>query len=255
MMRTSPRETHHGAARNDVRPSGAQRHRACLREVALRVARWMINDPCTFAAPDHPHRRRVDPLRAAPLVALHAACALVVVVGVSPAALWVCAALYVSRMFFITAFYHRYFSHRAYRASRAVTLAMAMVSAPDGVSARAPSEPRTAATAAAVSPLACRTARSRQGLVRPRNPCAAAIAAVAMRRVAPPDPGCPVTSLIGHADPDKGARAGDRRGLRVSCRDRPYVSPRPFSRSLIRSRASSRSAATLSIRLENCREK
>ena len=112
---------------NDVQPSGAHGRRARLREAAVRVGRWMVNDPSTFAAPAHPHSRRVDPLRAAPLVALHAACALVVVVGVSPAALWVCAALYVSRMFFITAFYHRYFSHRAYRASRAVTLAMAVL--------------------------------------------------------------------------------------------------------------------------------
>ena len=39
---------------------------------------------------------------------------------------WVlCAVLYVSRMFFITAGYHRYFSHRSYRMSRAAQFLMA----------------------------------------------------------------------------------------------------------------------------------
>jgi len=94
---------------------------------AAHAGRWLFNDPCTFEAPDPTRRRRVDPLRTAPFVALHIACAFVVMVGVSPVALGVCAALYLSRMFFITAFYHRYFSHRAFRASRTVTLAMALL--------------------------------------------------------------------------------------------------------------------------------
>ena len=94
---------------------------------ARHAQRWLFNDPCTFEDPDRPRGRRVDPLRAAPFVALHAACLLIAVVGASPVALWVCAVLYVSRMFFITAFYHRYFAHRAFRASRPVTLAMALL--------------------------------------------------------------------------------------------------------------------------------
>ena len=92
-----------------------------------RFARWLVNDPRGFADSAGACDRRVDPLRAAPFIAIHAICLLVVVVGVSPAALWVCAVLYVSRMLFITAFFHRYFSHRSFRASRAVTLAMAVL--------------------------------------------------------------------------------------------------------------------------------
>lgn len=92
-----------------------------------RVARWLVNDPRAFSASAGERDRRVDPLRAAPFVAIHGACLLVVLVGASPTALWVCAALYLSRMLFITAFYHRYFAHRAFRASRAVTLAMAVL--------------------------------------------------------------------------------------------------------------------------------
>lgn len=39
-------------------------------------------------------------------------------VGVSPIALSVCGILYVARMFGITGFYHRYFSHRTFKTSR-----------------------------------------------------------------------------------------------------------------------------------------
>jgi len=72
---------------------------------------------------------RVDWPRIVPFLALHAACLFVLVVGWSPVALAACAALYVTRMFAITAFYHRYFSHRAFRASRPVQLAMAVAGA------------------------------------------------------------------------------------------------------------------------------
>jgi stearoyl-CoA desaturase (delta-9 desaturase) len=45
--------------------------------------------------------------------------------GVSLTALAVAGLLYVGRMFFITGFYHRYFSHKAFRASRPMQFAMA----------------------------------------------------------------------------------------------------------------------------------
>jgi len=59
-------------------------------------------------------------------IGLHLACLAVVFVGVSPVAVGVAAGLYLARMFFVTAFYHRYFSHKAFRASRGVQLAMAV---------------------------------------------------------------------------------------------------------------------------------
>ena len=49
---------------------------------------------------------------------MHAACLFVFVVGVSPVALIVCVALYFIRMFAITGFYHRYFSHKSFKTSR-----------------------------------------------------------------------------------------------------------------------------------------
>ncbi len=49
---------------------------------------------------------------------LHLACLLALLTGVSAAALAACVALYVVRMFAITAGFHRLFSHRSYRTGR-----------------------------------------------------------------------------------------------------------------------------------------
>ncbi len=55
-----------------------------------------------------------------PYIAIHLACFAVIWVGWSPAALIVAVVLYVVRVFALTAFYHRYFSHRAFKTSRIV---------------------------------------------------------------------------------------------------------------------------------------
>jgi len=70
---------------------------------------------------------RIDWLRAAPFVAMHLACIGVLWVGVSPVALGVAAALYAVRMFALTGFYHRYFSHRSFRTSRGVQFVFALI--------------------------------------------------------------------------------------------------------------------------------
>lgn len=70
---------------------------------------------------------RIDWLRAIPFIALHLACLGVFWVGVSPIAVGVAAALYAIRMFALTGFYHRYFSHRTFRTSRAVQFFFALV--------------------------------------------------------------------------------------------------------------------------------
>jgi len=71
----------------------------------------------------------IDWLRVAPFVGLHLACLSVLWTGWSATALAVAAALYALRMFAITAFYHRYFSHKAFRASRAMQLVFAVLAA------------------------------------------------------------------------------------------------------------------------------
>jgi len=73
--------------------------------------------------------RDIDWLRVVPFIALHASCALVIWVGWSPTAVLIAAGYYCLRMFAITAFYHRYFSHRAFQTSRAMQFLFALVGA------------------------------------------------------------------------------------------------------------------------------
>lgn len=61
---------------------------------------------------------RVDWLRCVPFLFLHVACLALIWVGWSPVAVAVCLASFWLRMFAVTAFYHRYFSHRAYKTNR-----------------------------------------------------------------------------------------------------------------------------------------
>jgi len=56
-------------------------------------------------------------------------CLGVIWVGWSPVAVGVCVALYFIRMFAITGFYHRYFSHRSFKTSRAAQFAFAVIGA------------------------------------------------------------------------------------------------------------------------------
>lgn len=66
-----------------------------------------------------PDRRQVtEPARLIPYLILHLGCLGVFWVGWSWPAVAVAVALYAIRMFAITGFYHRYFSHRAFRTSR-----------------------------------------------------------------------------------------------------------------------------------------
>ncbi|MBS0447054.1 MAG: acyl-CoA desaturase [Proteobacteria bacterium] len=72
---------------------------------------------------------RIDPARQLPFVVIHAGCLAAGWVGTSATAMIVAAALYALRMFAITAFYHRYFSHQAFRTSRRVQFVFAVVGA------------------------------------------------------------------------------------------------------------------------------
>lgn len=72
---------------------------------------------------------RIDWARALPFALLHAGCLGVLWTGVSPVALGVAAALYAVRMFALTGFYHRYFSHRTFRTSRGMQLVFAVLGA------------------------------------------------------------------------------------------------------------------------------
>src|SRR5690606_23396808 len=94
--------------------------------VLAAMRRWVDSSAAAGPAADGD---RIDWLRAVPFVAMHLACVAVLWVGVSPLALAVAAGLYALRMFAITGFYHRYFSHRTFNAPRVVQFVFAVIGA------------------------------------------------------------------------------------------------------------------------------
>ncbi|HET7664190.1 MAG TPA: fatty acid desaturase, partial [Rhodanobacteraceae bacterium] len=72
---------------------------------------------------------RIDWLRAMPFIAMHLACLGVIWVGWSPVALLAAGVMYALRMFALTGFYHRYFSHRTFRVGRGTQFAFALLGA------------------------------------------------------------------------------------------------------------------------------
>ncbi len=70
--------------------------------------------------------KQVDWPRTIPFIILHLGCLGVIWVGVSPLAVWLAVGLYFFRMFAITGFLHRYFSHKTYSTSRAFQFVMAL---------------------------------------------------------------------------------------------------------------------------------
>ena len=109
-----------------------------MRRIAATMLRWfdtgrgdgnVVGAPAAAAGAIDGAADRIDWLRAAPFVAMHLACLGAFAVGVSPLAVAIAGLLYALRMFALTAFYHRYFSHRTFRTSRAVQFAFAVLGA------------------------------------------------------------------------------------------------------------------------------
>lgn len=73
----------------------------------------------SLAATSRAGDEKIDWIRSLPFLAIHVACFAVIWVGVSPIAVITCIALYALRMFGISAGYHRYFSHRSFKTTRA----------------------------------------------------------------------------------------------------------------------------------------
>jgi stearoyl-CoA desaturase (delta-9 desaturase) len=103
-----------------MKPTVAARMRA-------NIAAWFDShaaapSPCDDGA-------KIDWARQLPFVAIHLGCLAVLWVGVSTTALMVALVLYAVRMFAITAFYHRYFAHNAFRTSRTAQFVFALLGA------------------------------------------------------------------------------------------------------------------------------
>lgn len=89
------------------------------------LVRWFDNEN-EVSLPEH-EMQRIDWLRVIPFIGLHIAAACVVFVGFSWFAFWTAVALYAVRMFAITGFYHRYFSHKSFKTSRPVQFLFALI--------------------------------------------------------------------------------------------------------------------------------
>lgn len=89
------------------------------------VLRWL--DTSAGGADTDPDDRRLDWLRIVPFIGLHLACLGVIWVGWSPVAVAAAGGLYLVRMFALTAFYHRYFSHRAFSTHRVTQFLFALL--------------------------------------------------------------------------------------------------------------------------------
>lgn len=71
----------------------------------------------------------IDWVSAIPFLLMHLMCFGVIWVGWSPLAVWFAVIFYLVRMFGITAFYHRYFSHKAFKANRFFSFLFALLGA------------------------------------------------------------------------------------------------------------------------------
>ena len=105
--------------------SASETPRPRLARAALRWFDTRVDDVASNLESEH----RIDWLRAVPFIAMHLACIAVLWVGVSPVAVWVAVALYAVRMFALTGFYHRYFSHKTFSTSRVVQFLFALIGA------------------------------------------------------------------------------------------------------------------------------
>ncbi len=94
-------------------------HPSIAKRALIRLRQWFDSD----YFPGGPDAARAKPdrfewARAIPFIFIHAGCLFLPLVGWSWATVAVAAALYLLRMFAITGFYHRYFSHRTFQTSR-----------------------------------------------------------------------------------------------------------------------------------------
>ncbi|MFW5825750.1 MAG: acyl-CoA desaturase [Marinobacter sp.] len=93
----------------------------------INIVRWFDSD----AGLDQldPTCRRFNLLRVVPFLALHLGCLLALYTGVSLFAAGFALAFFAVRMFAITGFYHRYFSHKTFRTSRGWQFVFAVLGA------------------------------------------------------------------------------------------------------------------------------
>ncbi len=107
---------------------GAAQRRGPWRVFVLTICQWLDSDYRREDLPDPATLpEKVDWQRTLPFIFLHLGCLAVFWVGISPVVVVAAVILYLVRMFAITGFYHRYFSHRTFKTSRAVQFIFAVL--------------------------------------------------------------------------------------------------------------------------------
>ena len=87
------------------------------------LGQWFDNDVANNNL-DNCLDASIDWIRCIPFVGLHIGCFAVFIVGWSVPAIITAFILYLVRMFAITGFYHRYFSHRSFKTSRLMAITL-----------------------------------------------------------------------------------------------------------------------------------
>ena len=109
-----------------------------IKQLGHNVIRWFDSEAESINDLDADNRsvkvadrdgRDVNWQRIIPFFAVHLACLCVFFVGWSPVAIIMCLAMFWLRMFAITAFYHRYFSHRSFKTNRFWQFVFAVIGA------------------------------------------------------------------------------------------------------------------------------
>jgi stearoyl-CoA desaturase (Delta-9 desaturase) len=94
----------------------------------LTFCQWLDSDFRREGLPDPATLpQKVNWQRTLPFIFLHLGCLAVFWVGISPVSVGAAVLLYLIRMFAITGFYHRYFSHKTFKTSRAAQFAFAVI--------------------------------------------------------------------------------------------------------------------------------
>ena len=95
------------------------------------LSKWVCPPPETHNEPDHT-QDRVEWFRCVPYILIHLGASLVFFTPFAWPCIVVLGISYAARMFAITAFYHRYFSHRTFKTSRIVQFLGAFVACASG---------------------------------------------------------------------------------------------------------------------------
>ncbi len=98
--------------------------RSVRRSLSVALKRWV--DTAVDEVPVSIAEDKIDLIRTLPFIGVHLMCLGVFFVGFSWTALGVAVLFYVLRMFAITGFYHRYFSHKSFKTSRVFQFVMGL---------------------------------------------------------------------------------------------------------------------------------